>query len=251
MNKVLKIKIYIIFLIYVFMNLNVYANIKLDLLDTFNLKNDEIFFTGEEKFYIINKKSLYEADGINLVKVFTNTNGINGILFNSDVLVIFNNSEIFVLNRCDKTLLWNKKINGTITSMPLLTEKALFVDKNANILFSFDIFTGNIIWKFEADLLNFSYLTNSKILHTEEYVVYLLANAKITILSKDTGRKIKTSNIMNKNFIGDIYSKIRIFKTIIYNNILYVLYDNGLFFVFDFILGDVVYKSFNFDYRIF
>ena len=251
MNKVLKIKIYIIFFIYVLMNLNVYANIKLDLLYTFNLKNDEIIFTGEEKFYIINKKSLYEADGINLVKVFSNINGITGILFNSDVLVIFNTSEIFVLNRCDKRLLWNKQINGTITSTPLLTEKTLFLDKNANILIAFDIFTGSIIWKFEADLLNFTYLTNSKILHTEEYVVYLLANAKIILLSKDTGRKMKTSNIMHKNFIGDIYSKMSIFKTLMYDNMLYVLYDNGLFFIFDLSLGDVVYKSFNFNYNDF
>ncbi len=205
-------------------------------------KNDKVYATYKNSFYIVQDKTLYEMKDRDLKEVFTNKNGIEGVVFNRNILIIFNKFELIALNEVTKRILWKKKIKGIITCTPIITSEKLFVDKNSNIIIALDVNSGKSLWKFDILTEDYSFFTNAKMLHTEKYLIYICANRKIVVLYKDSGTRIKAYNIECNSLLASVY-RFMISKAFIYNELLYLLYNDGNFFIFDFILGEVLYEG--------
>ena len=249
MNKILKYKIYVIVLIYLLCSSYVYADIKF--IENFRAKGNKIYKSYKDTLYILNKNELYEYRNKCLVKFFTNDNGINDIVFNGNFIVIFNINEIFVLNEYTKDILWTKQFIGKIIGKPILTNFHVILDKNSTKLVSFDVNTGLISWKFYLDIPNFSFGTNSVLLYNQHHLVYVYANRKVIILNKKSGKHLKTYGLNKRKISGVHEHDFYIVKALLYNDILYLCYDNGSITLFDLRCGAFIVNNFDSKYKDF
>ncbi|HFL8819363.1 MAG TPA: PQQ-binding-like beta-propeller repeat protein [Candidatus Azoamicus sp. OHIO2] len=242
MKKKNKTSIYIILLVYFFVCFDIYANITLQLTEKITFKSDKVYSSYQNSLYIIQDKTLYEVKEQDVIEIFTNRRGITGIVFNEDILVVFNIDEIFVLNIFNKKVLWWKKIKGRIIAEPVISSSKIFIDKNAVILIAFDINTGKRIWKFNISSPEYSFFTTAKLLQTNDYLIYIYTNNKVFILYKDTGVCVKKYNIENVDSV-EYRANLRMISARIYNDIIYSLYENGMFFAFDIRSGNFIWET--------
>lgn len=247
MKKILSVKIYMILFGCFVINFGIHANIKLSIVARLNFEVDKIYSSYQDSIYVVKNNTLYEISGKNCVEVFISNNGITGIVFNSSKLVIFNINEIFVFDVVSKQLLWEKKIKGRIMAEPTLTSDKLFIDKDARILTALDINTGKYVWRTSIYSEDEQFFTNAKFLYTNDYIIYIYSNRKISVLSKNSGLPKKSYNIQSFDPLA-CNDHLSITTAKIYNDILYVMYNNGDFFAFDIKIGECIFGDSNEQY---
>jgi len=253
-NKGLIKIILIVLFLFIFNIENLYStnNVKINNSKIYN----NIFYSScDNNTYIFKKGKIYIYDDVSIKKISKidelKNKKISYIISNKSILFVFTkDNELFAIDRINSNLKWRTCIDGTLFFTPILDEKNLFIDKNGNLLVSLNIETGNLEWKYKVNIKNFFIYTNGKILQTNKYLFYVYSNKKIIVLKKENGEqvnvyKINDINNLNKKeayFISDIN---------IYNNIIYLCYDNGNFLVLNSISGKVIWTKSKKNYKFF
>lgn len=245
--KILKNRIFMfIFLILFLFVSNVQAELKLTIKKAILCKHNKVYAYYKNIIYFSDGYSLYVVDHNENRQVFTNErNKIKGIFCYGGNLGIFTDYEIIVFKIGSYELLWKKKFSEKITCKPFVVNKKIFVEKNSNIIAAYSIDTGIKLWQFYIYFSEGSYVYNSKILCTNNNLVYVAADNEVYVMTKDTGNKIITTGIMLDELFKTNLDEIFIKKILIYNNILYILYNNGNFLSKSLVTGDFYYFNFN------
>lgn len=96
---------------------------------------------------------------------------------------------------------------------------------------------GKKIWEYNNNIDNFFINTNGKLIETKKDLIYIFSNKKLIIINKINGKKLKSINIKSNN------KNIRLKKTKIYNNILYICYENGRFEIINLNSGKKIFNN--------
>lgn len=225
---------------FLFISFDYSAFISFDKVDTFYLKYTNIYKSCDDSIYFSYKNTLYSIKNKVFKEVFFSETGIHGIAGGKGVIVIFNSSDLIVIDSFTNKLLWEKKMKGFIMSEPVIGDSFLYIDKNSSIILAFDLYTGQLVWKFDVPINDYLTHHGSKILLSKDYLVYIIADVKIVVLYKNNGRKVKSFGFVGDNF--SLNCDFEINKILLYNDILYVHYTNGDFIVFDIVKGKLCYK---------
>jgi len=126
----------------------------------------------------------------------------------------------------------------------LISEDKLFIDLNGRTLIALSVKTGDIAWKYHNKMNKLHIHTNAKMLQTDTYIFYIFSNYKIITLKKSSGLRVQTRNLLllNENVSEKIILK-HISDINIYNNTVYICYDNGTFIALDIVSGRIIWKK--------
>lgn len=225
---------------FLFISFNYFSFSNFEKVHDIYLRYTNVYKSYDNAIYFSYKNNLYSLKNNIFKKVFFSKLGIGGVVGGKGLVVVFNSSEICVIDSFTNKLLWNKKIKGTIMSDPVIGDNFLYLDKSSSIVLAFDLYTGQLKWKFDFLIKNYLTYHGSKILLSKDYLIYIVADVKIIVLCKSNGKKVKSFNILSDGFSFDPDFKIN--KILLYNNIIYIYYTNFDFIVFDINNGNLCYK---------
>ena len=196
---------------------------------TYNIKN--IFFDLNNNIYITNNKDIYMYKNMTIKHIIhikqLKKNEIKKITANNKIIIIYTkNKKLIAIDKSKKCIKWIKYLNDKIFFNLVIDKKKLYIDSNGMTLVALDNDNGNIIWKF-YDITTKNCYINGKILQTKKYIHYIYSDDKIITLNKNTGKKITKYNYLHTTDKHDLSKIKNIFDINIYNNIIYMSYDDG------------------------
>ncbi len=216
-----------------------------------NLRTDKVYSSSTNGFYLFSDNSLYFLNLDRFDKLVDYDSSFDNIIANEKYFVIYSLKKIEVFDKEKKKLLWAKNIKGQIDSNVLISSTCLFFSKSFGVILAFDIENGNLLWKFKLEMDPIVYATNSKMLQTNKYLIYIYSDKRVYILLKKNGRKIKASNIENPFISGNVNLYSSILAARVYNSTLYILYDSGYFVEYNIPRRSILFAADNFRYRDF
>lgn len=229
---------------FLFLSYSYFGALSFDNVGTLNFNYTDIYKSCDDTVYFSYKNTLFSIKDKVLKEVFFIESGIKGIAGKNGKVVVFSTSEVFVIDSLTSKLLWNKKIKGVIMSEPVIGDNFLYIDKNSSSILAFDLYNGELIWKLDVSLDEYLIYHGSKILLSKDYLIYIVADAKVVVLYKNNGKKIKSFDLSVDPFTLSYDFEIK--KVLLYNDILYIYYTNNDFIVFDTLTGTLCYKLENF-----
>ena len=214
-------------------------------------KNTSIYSNYNGKINLTYKNSIYIYNRLSLKKIIKikelKNKKFQHIISNKTTLILqTNNNELIAIDKINNNIKWKKNITGKLFFTPFLDEKYLFLDENGEIIIALNIEDGSLIWKYKVNMKNFFIYTNGKVLQTHKHLFYIYPNKKIIVLKKDNGEKLKSYkiNFYNKNNSMSFLSDFSI-----YNNIIYLCYDNGDFTVLNGMSGKILWRKYKQNYK--
>lgn len=239
-----------ILLLFLIFNSNLVVTLELVEKESVKLDVSEIYTGYGDGFYLFNDNLLYYLNNDRFDVLVTHNKNFDNILTSDEYIIFYNINKLTVFDRKNKKVLWEKVVKGRITSNIVMSSNMLFINKNFGVIMAFDIKTGKICWKFRLEMSPLTWVSNTKLLQTFDYLVYIHANKKIYVFTKNLGNRVKTSNI-GYNFSANCDRNASILSSRVYNGIVYTLYSDGRFVIYDMLRLSVILIRNNFNYKDF
>lgn len=248
-KKLINIFIFQFFILFIFGSLSAKdLNLNYSKDRKFNTRIEKTFYDkNNDLFYIFFRKKLFfykknELKGIIETKNIINKKLINFLVFNNFIVFILKDSSIIAIDKVYGNVLWKKRFDQKIFFKPVIDQESIFFDQGAGNIISLDIKTGEIIWSFKNRMRKLFIYTNGKVLQTKDNIIYVYSN-KVLVINKETGKKVTSSNVQTALFFKKKSRARKISDLEIYNNILFICYNDGSFVVFDLKHTEVLWKK--------
>jgi len=131
-----------------------------------------------------------EMWGIDLSDELDEESAVNGALALGmrRLFAVLGNGHLFALNPATGKVLWHQHVGGLIRTAPSYSEGRVYVMTLDNVVYAYDVETGERLWSYQGLGEQAAVLGNSGIAVAGEVVVAPLSNGEIVALKADTGR---------------------------------------------------------------
>lgn len=189
---------------------------------------------NKSEFYVMKGKTVFKKKREILEKEFEFNSSFHpkGLVLNDKYLVIYGLNNISVIDRSKSEILWEKKFVEKIILKPLIYLDSLFLTLDYDKIVSIDLLSSDINWQYRNDVANLQIHTNTKFIQSDSHLFYINSN-RMHMINKHTGLMSDRVGVGPRHMNLNSLKHPRITCVKLYNNVLYICYDNGILLAFD------------------
>ncbi|HIH2762496.1 MAG TPA: outer membrane protein assembly factor BamB family protein [Candidatus Azoamicus sp. MARI] len=202
--------------------------------NSLSFNKNKFYRYSSSELYVMSGKAIYKKTISIMEKEFEFSGKFKskGFVINDKYLVIYGLNNIEIINRQNGEIISEKKFTDNIILRPLIYLNSLFICLDYDTIVSIDILSGNLNWQYKNDVFNLQLHTNTKFIQSENYLFYINSN-RMHMIEKETGLMYDRISVAPRHKNATILKNPRIACIELYNDVLYICYDDGILLAFD------------------
>lgn len=214
----------------------------------FSFDKKKIYRYSNSECYIMKGRTVYKKTGLIIEKEFEFDGSFNakGFVINDIYLVFYGLNNICVIDRKKQEIIWRRVFAEEIILKPLIYSHSLYLSLDYDKIISIDLLFNNINWQYSNDVDNLHLHTNTTFIQSDIYLFYINSN-RMHIINKYTGLMFDRVSIAPRHKTLTNLRNPRIKCIELYNNVIYICYDNGILLAYDIQISSFLWQKTFFD----
>ncbi len=147
--------------------------------------------------------------------------------FDNKVLLVDAYGQILLIDANDGSKIWEKKIEFSILSPPLIYRNQILFISSDNRLFSLSFETGEVVWSFQTVAEDKKSLITASPIAFENIIIAPFSNGELVAFTNDTGRPLWSENVSKISSLSNFDIRDISASPVLLNNTIFSVSTNG------------------------